>query len=57
MAKDLFSVRELIDKTGISRSFAYKLIASGEIPVIRLGKRRILISGTYIRKLTDEPNK
>lgn len=57
MARDLFTVKELMDKTGISRSFAYKLISNGEIPVIRLGKRHVLIPGVYIRKITEEPQK
>lgn len=53
MAKDFFTVKEIMELMGLSRAHAYKLIGS-EIPVIRLG-RKILIPGWYVRKLTEEP--
>ena len=56
MEKDFFTVRELMDITGISRALAYALIARGEVATVRLGKR-ILIPAWYIRKLSCEPQK
>lgn len=53
MEKDFFTVKEIMELLGLSRSLAYKLIGN-EIPVIRLG-RKILIPGWWVRKLTEEP--
>jgi excisionase family DNA binding protein len=36
------SVREAAELLGISRAFAYELVARGELPVIRLGRRRLV---------------
>ena len=33
----VYSVAEVRDLLGISRAFAYELVARGELPVIRLG--------------------
>lgn len=54
MTKDFFTVKEFMDKTGISRALAYKLVAGNEVPTIRMGNR-ILIPAWYIRKLSAEP--
>jgi excisionase family DNA binding protein len=40
---------------GISRAFAYELVARGEIPVIRLG-RRIVIPKAQLLVLLDIPS-
>lgn len=55
MAKDFFTVKEIMQIMGLSRAHAYKLLGN-EIPVIRLG-RKILIPGWFIRKLAEEPQK
>ena len=55
MAKDFFTVKEIMQIMGLSRAHAYKLLGN-EIPVIRLG-RKILVPGWYIRKLAEEPQK
>jgi excisionase family DNA binding protein len=55
IAKDFYTVKEIMQIMGISRALAYKLM-DGEIPVIRMG-RKILIPGWYIRKLSEEPTK
>ncbi len=54
MTKDFFTVKEFMDKTGISRALAYKLVAESEVPTIRMGNR-ILIPAWYLRKLSEEP--
>ncbi len=38
----VFTVTEAANLLGISRAFAYELVAGGEIPVIRLGRRRLV---------------
>jgi len=38
----VYSVGEAAELLGISRAFAYELVARGELPVIRLGRRRLV---------------
>jgi excisionase family DNA binding protein len=38
----VYTVAEAGELLGISRAFAYELVARGEIPVIRLGRRRLV---------------
>ncbi len=38
----VFTVAEAGSLLGISRAFAYELVARGELPVIRLGRRRLV---------------
>jgi len=38
----VFTVAEAAWLLGISRAFAYELVARGEIPVISLGRRRLV---------------
>ena len=38
----VFTVPETAELLGISRAFAYELVARGEIPVIKLGRRRLV---------------
>jgi excisionase family DNA binding protein len=38
----VYSVPEVGDLLGISRAFAYELVARGDLPVIRLGRRRLV---------------
>jgi excisionase family DNA binding protein len=38
----VYTVAEAGEMLGISRAFAYELLARGELPVIRLGRRRLV---------------
>ena len=38
----VFTVAEAAVVLGISRAFAYELVARGELPVLRLGRRRLV---------------
>jgi excisionase family DNA binding protein len=38
----VYSVAKVAELLGISRAFAYELVARGELPVIRLGRRRLV---------------
>jgi excisionase family DNA binding protein len=42
----IYSVAEAGALLGISRAFAYELVARGELPVIRLGRRRLVPKAT-----------
>jgi excisionase family DNA binding protein len=44
----VYSVAEAGALLGISRAFAYELVARGEIPVIRLGRRRLVPKAALI---------
>ena len=52
MDKMFYSVKEVIELLGVSRSLVYKAL-DRDIPIIRLG-RKILVPASYIKKLTEE---
>lgn len=47
-----FNVGEAAELLGVSRAFAYELVARGELPAIRLG-RRILIPRHALAAFVD----
>jgi len=50
----VYSVSEAAELLGISRAFAYELVARGELPVIRLG-RRLLVPKVALLALAGSP--
>ena len=50
MEKLVYSIQEVADLLGISRSYAYELVRRGTIPSLELGKKRVIPKG----KLTGE---
>lgn len=55
----VYTVAEAGELLGISRAFAYELVARGELPVIRLGRRRLVPKVAllaFIAQGTDEPD-
>jgi len=50
----VYTVDEVAYLLGISRAFAYELVARGELPVIRFG-RRLLIPKLPLLALVDLP--
>ena len=42
MEKLVYSIQEVAELLGISRSYAYELVRKGEIPVLMLGKKRVV---------------
>ena len=42
MEKLVYSVQEVADLLGISKSYAYELVRNGTIPVLQLGKKRVV---------------
>jgi excisionase family DNA binding protein len=47
------TVDEAAELLGISRTLAYELVASGELPHLRLGRRRIVIPWKALEALVD----
>lgn len=50
------SVTEVADRLGISRAHAYRLVATGELPALRLGGRMVA-PVRQIRMLLGEPER
>lgn len=42
MEKLVYSIQEVADLLGISRSYTYELVRNGTIPVLELGKKRVI---------------
>lgn len=42
MEKLVYSVQEVAEALGISKSYAYELVREGIIPSLQLGKKRII---------------
>ena len=38
----VFSVTEVAELLGISRSYAYRLVSKGQLPVLDLGTRKVI---------------
>ena len=49
--KKFFSVKEVAEILGVSRSLIYAKVCNGEIPSRRIG-RRILIPASYVEEIT-----
>ena len=42
MEKLVYSIQEAADLLGISKSYAYELVRKGTIPVLKLGRKRVI---------------
>ena len=51
----VYSVAEAGALLGISRAFAYELVARGDLPVIRLGRRRLIPKAALSALIRLEP--
>src|SRR5208282_4582074 len=51
----VLTVPEAGDLLGISRAFAYELVARGELPVIRLGRRRLVPKRALMALIDPDP--
>lgn len=47
------SIPEVGRRLDVSRATAYRLVASGELPSVRLGRRRVVPLSVIERKLVD----
>jgi excisionase family DNA binding protein len=55
----VYTVAEAGELLGISRAFAYELVARGELPVICLGRRRLVPKAALLALVNqsgDEPD-
>lgn len=52
--KATLSMKEFAEIMGVSRSLIYKLAASGDIPIVRIGKRRLVIPVWVAKKMLKE---
>jgi excisionase family DNA binding protein len=50
-----FTVTEVAEILGLSRSKTYELVATGEIPVLPIPGRRKLVARSTVRRLLGEP--
>ena len=50
----VLTVAEAAEVLGVSRAFAYELAARGEIPVLRLGRRRLVPRKALLEMLGEE---
>lgn len=48
------TVPEAAEMIGVSRAFAYEMVARGELPVVKLG-RRSLVPLRALERLLDDP--
>ena len=49
------SIPEVGRRLDVSRATAYRLVASGELPSVRLGRRRVVPVAAIERKLLEAP--
>jgi excisionase family DNA binding protein len=52
----VFTVAEAGELLGISRAFAYELVARGELPVIRLGRRIVVPKVALLALVGADPS-
>jgi len=52
-SRPTMSLPEFAKLMGISRSLAFKLATTGQIPVIRLGEKRIFVSTAWVIRTLD----
>jgi len=54
MEKLVYSVQEVAGLLGISKSYAYELVRNGTIPVLQLGRKRVVPKEKFYRWINEE---
>lgn len=54
MEKIVYTIQEAAEMLGISRSYAYELVRNGTIPVLELGKKRVIPKEKFNKWLNSE---
>lgn len=54
MKKMVYSMQEAADALGISKSYMYELVRKGEVPVLAIGKRRVIPKEKFNRWVNGE---
>ncbi len=57
MEKLVYSIQEVANLLGISRSYAYELARKGTIPVLELGNKRVIPKERFIAWVNGKENK
>jgi excisionase family DNA binding protein len=55
MERLTYTVNEVAELLGLSRSKTYELVAGGAIPVLAIPGRRKLVARTTLQRLVEEP--
>lgn len=54
MEKLVYTIQEVADLLGISKSYAYELARNGTIPVLELGKKRVIPKEKFNKWINGE---
>ena len=54
MEKLVYSIQEVAELLGISRSYAYEVVRNGTIPALVLGKKRVIPKEQFKRWINGE---
>lgn len=54
LEKQVYTISEVAFMLGISRSYAYELARNGTIPVLELGKKRVIPKERFLKWVNDE---
>lgn len=57
MEKLVYSIQEVANLLGISRSYAYELARNGTIPVLELGNKRVIPKERFIAWVNGKESK
>lgn len=53
MEKLVYSIQEVAELLGISRSYAYELARNGTFPIIQLGRKRVIPKEKFKRWINE----
>ena len=56
MDKLVYSIQEVAELLGISRSYAYELVRNGTIPALVLGRKRVIPKEKFITWVNGNTN-
>lgn len=54
MEKMVYSIQEVADLLGLSKSYTYELVRKGTIPCLQLGSKRVIPKETFNKWLNCE---
>lgn len=54
MEKLVYSIQEVADLLGISRSYTYELVRKGTIPALKLGKKQVIPKEKFYNWINGE---
>lgn len=57
MEKITYSIQEVADLLGISKSYAYELVRNGTIPALELGRKKIIPKESFHAWVNEKVNR